>query len=99
MGFSEWRGRQSRARTSWLAPATYKMNNLKLVAGMNFGATLRRSDLRFALPNRNYRVAIRTNLNSKYTVVMRGMDRNIRSIDLRLRFTVFGDRIVCDALA
>jgi len=65
----------------------------------DFGAALRRGNLRFALAHDHGGVAIRPHFDAEHSIVMRGMDGHVRGIDLRLGFAVFRNREVQDALA
>ena len=69
------------------------------ISGVDLGAALGGSDLRFALAHDHDRVAVAAHFNPEHAIVMRRMDRHVRSVDFRLGFTIFRDRVVGDALA
>jgi hypothetical protein len=56
-------------------------------------------NLGLALPHDDDRVPVRMHFDAKDSVMMRGVNRNVRSINLRLCFAVFGDNVIRNALA
>jgi len=73
--------------------------NRRHVSGVNFGASLRRCDLRLPLTHDHHRVAVRADLNAEHTVMMGGMNGYIRSVNFRFGLAILRNRVVRQALA
>ena len=73
--------------------------NGRHVASVNFAAALRGCNLNFPLTHNDNRVAIWTDFNPEYSVMMRGMNGYVRSVDLRLSLAVLGNGVIHNSLA